>query len=294
MKMQTEKKQILLKLTKMKANILKLTTILLILTVFCSCAKNSETADESMEKAIEEVIQEVMMIEYGKHLEYTDDSFPDFPWLKEITDGHRKGIEAGRLSHIRIYQCTYKDGTGFLMEECVGCPDAGFGLVDVEGKFLCSEGGWVGSCRDFSVDYENRKLIWEIQPNPPVTIENLYEQPLTVITKSIQGKWKLHKFWDGMSHYYDYTTFVYISESSVAITGNEGINLAFSFSWKKMEVSPPYPDMTSYTTYVMWNDKQKREEWSFFGLVSDMLEVNLYNSGVYTLIRVREDVAFKK
>lgn len=275
----------------MKTNILKLTAILLILAGFFSCGKKTETTEEPIDAAIKEIIKNATNIEYEKYIEYIDDSLPDLPWLKETIEEYRNRIEAGYFEHVRIHQCTYRDGIGFLLNSCIECMDVGFGLIDVEGKFLCSDGGWVNTCGDYNVDYANTKLIWEIQPDPPVTIENLYEKPLDVISKSVQGKWKLHKFWGGMNHFYDGTTFVYISENGVAVLGKEGINFYFSYSWKKMEVSPPYPNIMPYTTYVMWNDKQNRGEWSFFALGSGMLEVNLYNSGVYTLIRVRDDVA---
>jgi len=259
----------------MKTNILKLTVLLLVLAGIFSCTKKEET----------------IKIEHEAYLEYLDNSFPHLPWLKKIIDEHRNAIEAGGLNHATIHRCRYKDGIGFLLNRCVECMDLGAELIDVEGKFVCSSGGWVNSCREFDIDYKNKKLIWEIQPNPPITIDNLYEQPLAVINKSVQGKWILHKFWGGFGnvHYYDWTTFVYISENCVTITGNESINLTFSYSWKKMKVSPPYPDMAPYSTYVMWNDKQNKGEWSFFQLQADMLEVNLYNSGVYILIRVRDD-----
>ena len=250
------------------------------MTCILSCSKKEE---------IEEAFELATKVEYGKYLEYLDDSFPDLPWLKEIIEKYRSIFETGSFLHVTIHQCTYKDGIGFLLNDCVQCKDYGFGLLNIKGEFVCSDGGWVGSCREYVVDYANKKLIWEIQPDPPLTIENLHEQPLDVINKCVQGKWILHKLWDeSRNHFYDWTTFVYISENSVAISGNEGINLNFSYRWKKMEVSPPYSNMEPYTTYVMWNDKQNRGEWSFFSISADMLYVNLFNYRVYTLIRVRD------
>ena len=42
-----------------------------------------------------------------------NNSLADLPsWLKEIVD---RAIEDGFGWHSRIYQCTYKDGTGFLI-----------------------------------------------------------------------------------------------------------------------------------------------------------------------------------
>jgi len=273
----------------MKTTILRLTGISMALVGVFSCVQKPET-EEQIEKVTEEIIKDATKTVSEKHFEYIDGSFPDLPWLKETTGRYKSILEAGSLTHATIHQCTYKDGIGFLLNDCVECADGGFVLINNQGVSVCCSNGWYNSCKEFNIDLMNTKLIWEIQPNPPVTVENLYKQPLAVISKCVQGKWILHKLWDGMNHYYDWTTFVYISEKGVAVTGNEGINFTFSYSWKKNNVSSPYPNISPYSTYVMWNDKLNRGEWSFFALNADMLEVNLCNSGVYTLIRVRDEL----
>jgi hypothetical protein len=83
----------------------------------------------------------------------------DLPWLKQFIN-EVKDTESG---HKRIYQCTYKDGTGFLINNCVGCPDAGLNLVNCDGTSLCVLYGLAGDpCTEFEIDFESMKLIWEI------------------------------------------------------------------------------------------------------------------------------------
>ncbi len=93
-----------------------------------------------------------------------DNPLTDLPWLKEILDGIEKNAESGHKQHARIYQCTYRDGTGFLLEMCVDCPDAGYSFRNCEGLILCGGGGIDGkdNCSEFSIDFENKKLILEI------------------------------------------------------------------------------------------------------------------------------------
>ncbi|MDR1895618.1 MAG: hypothetical protein LBR10_02375, partial [Prevotellaceae bacterium] len=93
-----------------------------------------------------------------------DDPLTELPWLKEIIDGFQKDADAGNKPHARIYRCTFKDGTGFLLERCVTCPDFGCDLMNCEGKLLCTMYGLAGkSCSEFEVDFENKKLIFEIK-----------------------------------------------------------------------------------------------------------------------------------
>jgi hypothetical protein len=90
----------------------------------------------------------------------------DLPWLKDGIDEFEKGekTEYGYMfKHARIYQCNYRDGTGFLMEMCVMCPDFGVGLANCEGEALCLLWGLAGDpCTEFEIDFESQKLIWEI------------------------------------------------------------------------------------------------------------------------------------
>ena len=83
----------------------------------------------------------------------------DLPWLKDLINGWKQN---GWNS--KIYQCTYKDGIGFLLEPCVGCPDAGYSFVNCEGIVLCGGGGLLGkdNCSEFDIDFESKTLIWEI------------------------------------------------------------------------------------------------------------------------------------
>ena len=89
----------------------------------------------------------------------------DLLWLKEIVDGFEHNAAAlGYNPHAIIYQCAYKDGIVFLLEMCVGCPDAGYSFRNCKGEVLCGGGGYSGedNCSEFNIDFENRKLIWEI------------------------------------------------------------------------------------------------------------------------------------
>jgi hypothetical protein len=94
---------------------------------------------------------------------HVENPLTDLSWLKEIIGGIEKDAEAGYKQHARIYQCTYINGTGFLLELCVGCPDFGYWLKSYEGESLCIIYGLAGdTCQELNVDFENKILVWEI------------------------------------------------------------------------------------------------------------------------------------
>jgi len=109
----------------------------------------------------------------------------DLLWLKKIIDEYEAdaawAITQGRQPpHARIYQCTYKDGIGFLLEMCVGCPDFGYKFLNCEGVNLCSVGGLADnpvSCDGFDIDFDNKTLIWERNSESVISCE--FENPLT-------------------------------------------------------------------------------------------------------------------
>ena len=84
----------------------------------------------------------------------------DLPWLKEMIEDYESRAKAGEKIHAKIYQCTYRDGVGFLIAPCVGCPDAGFSFRDCEGEVLCGGGGISGkdTCSEFNI--KKKKLIY--------------------------------------------------------------------------------------------------------------------------------------
>ena len=97
-----------------------------------------------------------------------DNPLTDLPWLKEIVDTFEENaVWLGANPQANIYQCKYKDGTGFLLEMCAGCPDAGYGFVNCEGKGLCGGGGFTGgdNCSKFKIKDKNKKLIWSKAKN---------------------------------------------------------------------------------------------------------------------------------
>ena len=94
-----------------------------------------------------------------------EDPLTDLPWLKEIINDVESNTEAGFRHHVRIFQCTYKDGTGFRLEMCVGCPDAGYSFRNCQGDVLCGGGGHDGqdNCAEFKIK-DTQKLIYEQKP----------------------------------------------------------------------------------------------------------------------------------
>jgi len=84
----------------------------------------------------------------------------DLPWLKEFIDGIENDAQAGFSRHVKIYQCTYRDGIGFLVYPCVGCPDAGYTFVNCDGVALCGGGGISGKDTCSELNIKKKKLIY--------------------------------------------------------------------------------------------------------------------------------------
>ena len=110
-------------------------------------------------------------------------------------------------------------------------------------------------------------------------IENLYAQPLPVIQKCVEGKWKWIEIgtWGVTGPYRPKNTVVDITKDRIVITGDDVLNQTFSYSWKKEGIS------SNYTTYVMWNNEQDSGEWYFDRIQNDTLFALSYkaNPGGY-------------
>ena len=90
-------------------------------------------------------------------------------------------------------------------------------------------------------------------------IEDLHAQPLPVIQKCVEGKWKWYRTYQSgyLGILLPTNSVVYIYEDSVVIIGDDGINSTFFYNWGKKKTS------SNYTTYCMLNRKPNGYEWFF-------------------------------
>jgi hypothetical protein len=135
-------------------NIIQIAAIMLIFGIL-SCSNASDEAVEQEEKPEEiEEVEEIEEIEdpdlpCENKICNVDNPLTDLAWMKEMFD---KNI----VSASKIYQCTYKDGIGFIF--LTG--SMGF-FYNCAGEMLCILGGSIGAtCPDLNIDIENKKLIW--------------------------------------------------------------------------------------------------------------------------------------
>ena len=96
-----------------------------------------------------------------------NDPLTDLPWLKAVINENEQTTQ-GERSLMRIYQCSYKDGTGFIVELCTSCSDSQSSLFNCEGIHLCDKEGIAGNiftCKEFNIIDSSIKLIYETKNN---------------------------------------------------------------------------------------------------------------------------------
>jgi len=97
-------------------------------------------------------------------------------------------------------------------------------------------------------------------------IENLYAQPLPVIQKCVEGKWKWYVSYGGLAgaNYSD-NTFINIKEDNYVIDYEDGSQRTWYFKWEKYNVTG------IGQTYVMWDEKRNEAGWYFVSIKNDTL-----------------------
>jgi len=106
-------------------------------------------------------------------------------------------------------------------------------------------------------------------------IDNLYDQPLPIIQKCLEGKWQWTGNSVGILASINTNTSVDVTKKSVIIVYDDGSEYTFSYSWKKKDI------YTGITTYVLWNNEQN-EGWVYFdNIKNDTLCVMSYTAVGY-------------
>ena len=120
-------------------------------------------------------------------------------------------------------------------------------------------------------------------------IYNLWEQPLRVIKKTVEGEWKIETFSSPSGSGVFKNTFVKITEDSVIITKAETdpvhiIPDSFSYRWEIREMwhystlSGQVLDSVLRSIYVMVSD-DKTIEWNFLDIENSRLRGKNFESG---------------
>jgi len=100
-------------------------------------------------------------------------------------------------------------------------------------------------------------------------IDSLYAQPLTVIQKCVEGKWKWYVSYGGIAgaNYSD-NTFIDIKEDHYVIDYEDGSQRTWYFTWEKYTAT-----RIGHETYAMWNKTLNTADWYFVSIKNDTLTV---------------------
>ncbi|GHV36455.1 hypothetical protein FACS1894180_0590 [Bacteroidia bacterium] len=141
-------------------------------------------------------------------------------------------------------------------------------LLVMVGTFSCE--------KEKNIDYSN--------------IEDLYAQPLPVIKKAVQGKWKLYSTCGGFAGCsYPENRFITRTPNEIIVDSDK--HLVVSYSWKKKKVDI-FGEMVN--SYVMWPDRADETTLSgeyFISIQNDTLYAQdcslTSNYTVFSFIYVR-------
>jgi hypothetical protein len=107
-------------------------------------------------------------------------------------------------------------------------------------------------------------------------IENLYAQPLPVIQKAVQGKWKVYEITTyGIINNVGYPENMYceFSNNHYIVSNNEERS-TYYFTWKKMQIQNWITPHVGEETYVMYEGSQIIGNWFFLSIQNDTLNLN--------------------
>jgi hypothetical protein len=130
-------------------------------------------------------------------------------------------------------------------------------LLIVAGSFSCGENGDMSD-----IDFSN--------------IDNLYEQPLSVIQKCIRGKWKMYASYGGfVGISYPENTFIEFKDDHFIMDYDDGSRRTVSFQWKKREIQAKTDPHYGEEIFVMCDNAGKGLQF-FESIRNETLAVAFY------------------
>ena len=131
--------------------------------------------------------------------------------------------------------------------------------------------GTLSSCGEGYIDMSNVDFN---------NIPNLYEQPLPVIQKAVQGKWEWRYSRGGSIENIIYNnTFVDISKDHVTVYYEDGSQRSFDIVWKR-----------EGNTSSIWDKEGNQQLWCFLSIMNDIL---VASSNSYSSITRGNDIVSK-
>ena len=123
-------------------------------------------------------------------------------------------------------------------------------------------------------------------------IENLYEQPLPVIQKCVEGKWKwVASFGGDAGVSYPENTYVEIDKDHFVVDYDNGEHRILLYTWKRYTFLTR--NMKNITRWVMWNTEQDSGIFYFDAIKNDTLGVGVvplpanYSPFSHAFVRVK-------
>ena len=124
-------------------------------------------------------------------------------------------------------------------------------------------------------------------------IENLYEQPLPVIQKAVQGKWKVYSIYmSGVvySKTYPENSFIEFKDGHYILDSDDGFRSIIYFTWEKYLVEDWISPLYGYETYMMCAQNQEDAIYSklyFEYIYNDTLSFGTHQAPIgYYVVKV--------
>lgn len=132
-----------------------LTSAVALSLLFTSCEKDEVTLDQQGVSDLEITKTESTITEK------TADPFIIWPWLNDFKKSTTGNFSFGGSIIERYF---YHNRVVFLINSCVGCPDAQIEIFDTEGNVICTQGGVFGGnigCEDFATNATDKLTLWD-------------------------------------------------------------------------------------------------------------------------------------